>query len=328
MDAVVDGARPKPARPPKDLYRAQIRLSVVMILIFAVLPGALLLTVGILVLAFGHQPHDIVFGVLIVALTATLTAGITFTFLYVRRSTSLARLQTEFVQKVSHDLRTPLTSIRMFVETLQSGRLTERPQIDECLDVLSAETARLMEMVERLLTWAKMEAGKRVYTRQRARPDKIVLEALEALEPQAHAAELDGAHVDITRELADHLPDIEADADAMTDALVNVLQNALRYTGRSKEIRVRVTANDKNVDIAITDNGPGIARHEQSKIFEKFYRVLDPAAPNVEGTGLGLAMVHHVVRAHGGRITVESDLGKGATFIISLPAVAPRVEAS
>ncbi|HZS37218.1 MAG TPA: hypothetical protein VFF06_10340, partial [Polyangia bacterium] len=111
MDAVVDGARPHVARSPKDLHRSQIRLLVVMILMFAVLPGALLLIVGILVLAFGHAAHDIVFGVLIVALTATLIAGITFTFLYVRRSTSLARLQTEFVQKVSHDLRTPLTSI-------------------------------------------------------------------------------------------------------------------------------------------------------------------------------------------------------------------------
>ncbi|HZS40060.1 MAG TPA: ATP-binding protein, partial [Polyangia bacterium] len=152
--------------------------------------------------------------------------------------------------------------------------------------------------------------------------------ALEALEPQARAAELDGARVDITRELADHLPDVEVDPDAMTDALLNVLQNALRYTGRDKEIRVRVTAREKNVDIAITDNGPGIARHEQSKIFEKFYRVVDPALPNVEGTGLGLSMVHHVVRAHAGRITVESDVGRGATFTISLPAMAPKTTAA
>jgi two-component system phosphate regulon sensor histidine kinase PhoR len=87
-----------------------------------------------------------------------------------------------------------------------------------------------------------------------------------------------------------------------------------------------VVTNDKNVDISVSDNGPGIARHEQSKIFEKFYRVVDPALPNVEGTGLGLSMVHHVVRAHKGRITVESELGHGASFVISLPAAAERPE--
>jgi two-component system phosphate regulon sensor histidine kinase PhoR len=188
--------------------------------------------------------------------------------------------------------------------------------------VLASETDRLSAMVERLLTWAKMESGKRAYRLERAQPERVVLEALEAFEPQARAAELKGARVDITRELADHLPEVEVDADALVDALLNVLQNALHYTGNDKEIRVRVTAREREVDIAIGDNGPGIPKHEQSKIFEKFYRVVDPARPNVEGTGLGLAMVHHVLRAHRGRITVESEPGKGATFRISLPAVA------
>ena len=106
-----------------DKYASQIRMLVVLVLCFAVAPAALLLTVGVLVLVFGHQVHDTVFGVLILSLAATLIAGVTATVVYVRRGTSLAKLQAEFVQKVSHDLRTPLTSIKMFVETLQGGRI-------------------------------------------------------------------------------------------------------------------------------------------------------------------------------------------------------------
>src|SRR3954471_1917838 len=159
----------KSAPPPRryDKYASQIRMLVVLVLCFAVAPAALLLTVGVLVLVFGHQAHDYVFGVLILSLALTLIAGITATVVYVRRGTSLAKLQAEFVQKVSHDLRTPLTSIKMFVETLQSGRLTDTDKVDECLDVLSRETDRLTAMVERLLEWARMEAGKRVYDTER-----------------------------------------------------------------------------------------------------------------------------------------------------------------
>jgi two-component system, OmpR family, phosphate regulon sensor histidine kinase PhoR len=304
---------------PKDAYTSQIRLLVVLILCFAVVPGALILTVGILVLTFGDTAHDIVFGVLIVSLAATFVAGIVLTFIYARRATSLARLQGEFVQKVSHDLRTPLTSIRMFVETM--GRTSDAAQIRECVDVLGAETQRLSAMVERLLGWAKMEAGKRVYHATRVPAADVVRTALRTIEPQIKAAELAGAKVHVTVELADHLPELHVDADAVSEALVDVLQNALRYTGRAKELRVRAVRKERDVEITIADNGPGIPRNEQRRIFEKFYRVIDPANPNVEGTGLGLAMVHHIVRAHHGRISVDSDVGRGAAFHIALPAL-------
>ncbi|HWE29219.1 MAG TPA: HAMP domain-containing sensor histidine kinase [Polyangia bacterium] len=295
-------------------------MLVVLVLCFAVAPGALLLTVGVLVLVFGHQVHDIVFGILILSLAATLIAGITATVVYVRRGTSLAKLQAEFVQKVSHDLRTPLTSIKMFVETLQEGRLTDKDKVDECLDVLSRETDRLTGMVERLLEWARMEAGKRVYETERVTVDRVVDGAMQGLESQVKLSGLESV-THVHREIADHLPLVDVDPEAMADALLNVMSNALRYTpADKKEITVRAVKRDKDVVISISDNGPGIPHHEQSRIFEKFYRVVDPALPDVEGTGLGLAMVHHIVRAHRGRITVQSDLGKGAAFHIFLPA--------
>jgi two-component system, OmpR family, phosphate regulon sensor histidine kinase PhoR len=315
--AATDRPRLRTAARP-DLYASQIRQAVLLMLCFAVAPGVLLISVGILVLVFGHQAHDIVFGVLILSLTATFIAGITATFLYVRRGTSLARLQTEFVQKVSHDLRTPLTSIRMFVETLADGRITDREKIQECLELLTEETGRLEAMVERLLRWASMESGRKAFKLSPVHPRILVDEALEALRAQIAALDLE-EKTQLRVELADNLPSVEADVEAMAEALLNVLQNALRYTGERKEITVRCTSDEKEVIITIADNGPGIPKHEQRKIFEKFYRAIDPANPNVEGTGLGLAIVHLVVRAHNGRIFVESEEGKGAAFHIHLP---------
>jgi two-component system phosphate regulon sensor histidine kinase PhoR len=321
MEPVSDTAT-SPVTPAKryDKYAAQIRMLVVLVLCFAVAPAALMLTVGVLVLVFGHQVHDIVFGILILSLALTLIAGITATVVYVRRGTSLAKLQAEFVQKVSHDLRTPLTSIKMFVETLQDGRLKDQDKIDECLDVLWRETERLSAMVERLLEWARMEAGKRAYALERVTVASVIDSALESLDSQVKLSGLE-AVTRVRREVAEHLPMIDADPEALSEALLNVMSNAVRYTGdKDKEIGVRAVNRDKEVVITILDNGPGIPQHEQSRIFEKFYRVVDPALPDVEGTGLGLAMVHHIVRAHRGRITVQSDVGKGAAFHICLPA--------
>lgn len=322
--AEVAEVTPTSSTKPKryDRYAAQIRMLVVLVLCFAVAPGALLLTVGILVLVFGHQAHDIVFGVLILSLAATLIAGITATVVYVRRGTSLAKLQAEFVQKVSHDLRTPLTSIKMFVETLQEGRLHDPAKVAECLDVLERETDRLTGMVERLLEWARMEAGKRVYQLERVPVSEVVDAALEGLDSQIKLSGLESV-THVHKDIADHLPPIDVDPSAVSEALLNLMSNALRYTRPdNKEIAVRAVKREKEIVITVSDNGPGIPQHEQSRIFEKFYRVVDPALPDVEGSGLGLAMVHHIVRAHRGRITVQSDVGKGATFHIFLPAAA------
>ncbi len=308
----------RPLEATRDPFRSRARLLVVLVLCFAILPGLLLISVGVLVLVFGHQPHDYVFGTLILSLAATLIAGITATLSYVRRGTSLAKLQTEFVARVSHDLRTPLTSIRMFVETLQSRRIEDPKKVDECLSVIAKETERLSALVERLLTWARMEAGKRTYTPRLVDSATFVKASIEAIEPQITLAKLDGT-AELACELQANLPTVEVDPEAMTEALVNVLQNAVRFTGRDKRIALRARREGHELVITVSDNGPGIARDEQTRIFERFYRVVDPANPNVPGTGLGLPMVHHIVKAHDGRIIVESDLGKGAAFHIHLP---------
>ena len=300
-----------------DPRTTEIRRLVVLVTVFVVTPTLLLLSVGVLVLIFGSAIQDFVFGVLILGLVLTMIAGIVATFAYIKREASLAKLQTEFVSKVSHDLRTPLTSIRMFVETLQLGRAAEPEIHQQCLDVLSTETARLSMMIDQLLGWARMEAGKRVYQPELCHVSDIVDAAITAFEPQriAHPVQLE-------REVPLGIPKVLVDRGAMVEVLLNLLQNAHRYTGDEKRIAVRCSLLPRSgsVVIQVEDNGPGIAKREHVRIFEKFYRAEDPLKRGLQGTGLGLAIVKHIVRGNRGHVSVESEIGLGSSFRVVLPA--------
>lgn len=280
-----------------------------------VVPAAMMLTVGILMLVFGRQKQDYVFGTLILALVATTIIGTIGTLVVLYREAYVSRLQTDFVNKVSHDLRTPLTSIRMFVETLQLGRLEDPARQKEALDIISSETERLSALITRLLDWARMESGKRSFDFRRQPVGPIVDDALRAVEPQRLQT---GAQV--IRTLAPGLPQIYVDRDALADVLVDLLQNAFKYTGPEKRISVQARAAGPSVEIVVEDNGPGIPGADQKRIFDKFYRGKDPLERTIEGSGLGLSMVKHILKAHGGKVSVRSELGKGAAFTVLLPS--------
>jgi two-component system phosphate regulon sensor histidine kinase PhoR len=290
---------------------------------FVFVPAALMLTVGILILVFGSAARDYLFGGLILALVATTIIGTAATVAVIYRESRVARLQTDFVNKVSHDLRTPLTSIRMFVETLQMGRLPDRTRQEEAFEILAAETERLSALINRLLDWARMESGRRRYDLKPARVGDLVDDALAAFEPQLLAQP-----AEVTREVPEGLPLVKVDHDAIVGALLDLLQNAHKYTGPDKRIVVSATAQGATVLVSVTDNGPGIPKPEQKRIFEKFYRAQDPLHRTIEGSGLGLAMVKHIVKAHGGGVGVHSSPGEGATFTIALPAAAERRSAA
>lgn len=303
-----------------DIQRSKLRGLMLLIALFAFVPSGLLLTVGVAILVLGHATHDFIFGIMTLGLTVTLLGGVVATVLYVRRESSVAQLQTEFVNKVSHDLRTPLTSIRLFVETLQSGRLRDPEKIQQALDTIAAETGRLSAMIDRLLGWARMEAGKRIYRPEETSPERILAAALAAFEPQLLTAD-----VKLSKEIQSDLPPIYADGAALSEALINLLQNAFKYTGPQKVIAVRCARKGMFVTFSVSDNGPGIPKAEHRRIFEKFYSLTRSDAPiQPQGTGLGLSMVYHIVRAHDGTTTVDSELGQGATFTIQLPAYLPR----
>jgi two-component system phosphate regulon sensor histidine kinase PhoR len=277
-------------------------------------PSVVLLGLGIMMLVFNKANLNMLFGILVVTLVGLLATGTVLALVFVRREAVLSKLQSDFVSKVSHELRTPLTSIRMFVETLQLKRVSSPQEVDACLDVLNRETARLTGRIERLLDWGRMEAGKRVYESGPERVEEIVAQAIEAFDAN-HV----GRREEVQLDLAEDLPLLHVDRGAIVDALVNLLTNAYKYSPERGRIGLSARASERYVRIAVSDKGIGIARREHRRIFDKFYRSNELLSSDVEGSGLGLAIVRHVIQAHGGRVELDSELGKGSTFTLVLP---------
>jgi two-component system phosphate regulon sensor histidine kinase PhoR len=277
-------------------------------------PSVVLLGLGIMMLVFNKANLNMLFGILVVTLVGLLATGTVLALVFVRREAVLSKLQSDFVSKVSHELRTPLTSIRMFVETLQLKRVSSPQEVDACLDVLNRETARLTSRIERLLDWGRMEAGKRVYESGPERVEEIVAQAIEAFDAN-HV----GRREEVQLDMAPDLPLLHVDRGAIVDALVNLLTNAYKYSPERGRIGLSARANERYVRIAVSDKGIGIARREHRRIFDKFYRSNELLSSDVEGSGLGLAIVRHVIQAHGGRVELDSELGKGSTFTLVLP---------
>lgn len=291
------------------------RTSPLGVWVLVAIPTLLVLACGILILIFRQSVFDVVIGLLLVLFCIALGAGAAITLLGIHADRRLVELQVEFVSKVSHEFKTPLTSIRMFVETLRLGRVQDPDRINYCLDVISKETDRLNTLISRLLSWGAMEAGA-FHIELEPKPVRELVElAARAFEPQIIAG---GARLEL--EFADDLPLVDVDTTVMVDALLNLLNNALRYGGADKQIRVEVSRReDDRVAIAVHDQGPGIEPKHQRRIFERFYRV-DDSYHGKGGTGLGLAIARHIVAAHGGSIEVRSAPGAGSTFTIALPA--------
>jgi signal transduction histidine kinase len=264
--------------------------------------------------------------VALVLLVGLVMVGAAITLGAAARGIRLSQLQTDFVSNVSHELRTPLTSIRMFVETLQSGRLHNDPaKVEECLHLLAVETDRLSRMIERVLNWARMEAGRRVYEFENVDAEMLVGQALSALRSQ-HLMTDD---VEISVTIPANTPQLRVDSDAIVEALLNLLQNAVKYTPAPRNIEVEASTRGRQVGLAVVDNGPGIAVDDRVRVFEKFYQantlLSSSTLSGVErGSGLGLSIVRAVVRGHGGRVQLDSELGNGSRFTLWLPAIDPR----
>jgi two-component system phosphate regulon sensor histidine kinase PhoR len=295
-----------------DDYNRGFRRIVVSLISLVIVPTALLLVIGTVMLVFYDLQANLVFGLLVMTLVVCLIVGVVLALVFVRKEANLSRLQLDFVSKVSHELRTPLTSIRMFVETLRYEH--EPARVATCLDVLQRETERLSGRIERLLDWGRMEAGKRVYELQREDAGQVISTSLEHF----RSAYM-GQDRTINLELPNALPPILADHGALEDALLNLLANAHKYSPLDQPIAVRAFSDRQYVYIAVEDHGIGIARNEHLRVFDKFYRSDDRLSRSIEGSGLGLAIVQHVVTGHRGKITLRSAPGRGSTFTLAIP---------
>lgn len=286
--------------------------------VFVLTPLVALVVVGILVLVFGRATVDIAFGVLILTFCVTLLVGTILLVLSLKRASDLSQLQLDFLSKVSHEFKTPLTSIRMFTETLSEERPLTDEQRRQCLDMLENETKRLDTMIGRLLDFGRMEAGRMTYHRQPEPLQAVLDTALKAFEPIRIRE-----HVDLSLDIPNDLPMVLVDREMMGQAVLNLLQNAVKYGGDEKSIRLSCEAKNGKVNVSVRDKGPGIPRKEHRRIFDRFYRIDDRLSRQQQGSGMGLAIVHHVVQAHGGQVRVRNRPDGGAEFTISIPAL-PR----
>ena len=243
-----------------------------------------------------------------------------------RRAERLAQQQMEFVAGVSHELRTPVAVVRSAAENLASGVVTG-DRVKRYGQMLEAEARRLGDMVERVLQYAGIESGFNTAARIPLSPLEVIESAVDSALPLVGPAE-----VTVHREIAPDLPAVLGDATALRSAVQNLVANAIKYGGRDRWVGIRAQhvreRRRSEVRITVSDHGPGIPQSDLPHIFEPFYRGADAIERQVQGHGLGLALVRRIVVAHGGNVSVSTRPGAGTSFTISLPAAAADTSAS
>jgi signal transduction histidine kinase len=252
---------------------------------------------------------------LLIVTTLILIGGIVFALRAASRAMKLSEMKSDFVSNVSHELRTPLASIRVFGEFLRLGRVNESKKVEEYGDYIERESRRLTQLINNILDFSKIESGQKTYEFAPGDIRQVIDDTLKTFQVRF---EQSGFTIDFEAP-PEPLPAARFDADSISQALINLLDNAVKYSGDSRQINVRLSREANFVTIAVTDHGIGIKAEDQEKIFDKFYRVCTGLVHDVKGSGLGLAIVKHIVEAHNGRLKVESEPGHGSTFTIFLP---------
>jgi signal transduction histidine kinase len=243
-----------------------------------------------------------------------LAAGLYLVYSNVRRELHLARLKSDFVANVSHELKTPLALIRLFAETLELGRVPSEEKAHQYYRVINKESHRLTQLINNILDFSRIEAGRKEY---RFAPTDVARVVREVIESYRFQIEQQGFELKV--DVEEDLPHVPADEEALGQAIINLVNNAIKYSRESKTIHIDVRREGGKVLVSVKDTGIGIPRGEQKKIFEKFFRGEDSLVHETKGSGLGLALVRHIMEAHGGQVEVESTPGKGSTFTLVLP---------
>lgn len=250
-----------------------------------------------------------------VLVLAVLLAGIAMIVRAAMRELRLAEAKQTFVSNVSHELKTPLSLIRLFAETLEMGRATTDQKAHEYYHIIHNESRRLSQLIDNILNFSRIEAGSREYNMVPADLGEVARAVVESYEYQIRTAGFE-----LVASFDPMLPSVQADPEAISQAILNLLNNAVKYSDGTKHVAISVQAKEGGASVQVADRGIGIPLCEQKRIFEKFYRVCTGLRHETKGSGLGLALVKHIVEAHQGRVSVESAPGKGSCFTLWLPA--------
>jgi two-component system phosphate regulon sensor histidine kinase PhoR len=252
--------------------------------------------------------------VLIIIVSVVILVGGLLIFMTIKKEVELAQVKSDFISNVSHELRTPLALISMYAETLELDRIKSEDKKKEYYKTISQETNRLSRIVNGILNFSKMEAGKREFHFQDSDLNMVVEDVLDT-----YNFHLKNKGFKLLYEPSKNDLRTLLDAEAVSEAIINLLDNAVKYSGDSKTIELTTGEENGNAFVKVTDHGIGISPEDQKKIFEKFYRVSSGLVHNTKGTGLGLSLVNQIIHAHKGKVELVSSPGKGSTFVLKFP---------
>lgn len=254
------------------------------------------------------------YGFLLTLIVALMLFGAVMISRDISRESETNRLKTEFVNNISHELKTPLTLIRLYGETLQRKENLTNAEKKECYEIITKESERLSHLINNVLDFSRIDMGRKEFNLKKGYLQDVIRDTLES-----YRYHLEKKGFIINRDIDGDIPEMNFDGDAIASVLINLLSNAMKFSPWEKEVTIKLFRDDCNIVLQVADKGIGISKKEIPKIFERFYQSENHGISEAKGSGLGLTLVKHIVEAHGGRIEVESEQGKGSTFSMILP---------
>jgi len=240
--------------------------------------------------------------------------GLILTVRIVAHELELAKMKSDFVSTISHEFKSPLTSIRQLAEMLQTGRVPSEERRQKYYDTLLEQSERLSLLTDNVLNFAKMEEGRKEFEFEKNDIGALLLEIVSAVQDRVRHEDFE-----IQLKIEKSLPSIMADSASISQSITNLIDNAIKFSGKAKRVVIKSFTEDQYLVISVQDFGIGIKKEELDKVFDRFYRGGDELTRTVKGSGLGLTLVKQIVEAHKGKVHVESEPGQGSTFTIRLP---------
>ena len=265
-------------------------------------------------LASLFRPRASIFLYIFIAIVIILAFGLFFTLQTVNNELNLSKMKSQFMSTVSHEFKSPLTSIRQMAEMLVQGRVPTRERQHKYQTTILQQSERLSHLIDNILDFSKMEEGRKLFHFEKNDITPVIRNIVESF--QNHTAE-QGFSIDLS--ITEPVPDVIFDREAMEQVMHNLLDNACKYSGDSRKIEVHLLSKGDRIIISVRDFGVGIKKEDHDKIFSRFYRAGEELTQTVKGSGIGLTIVKQLVEAHKGKIDVESEVGRGSKFIVTIP---------